>query len=171
MSLGGQRGAGGVRGLWLPRRRQQDGAPVAGCDCPHRCAEGGQSHPAVPQKSGCQGTESWNIWGQEGSLKATGTKDRDRNRDTFHSKPHLTRPPSLPGTGHKHLRGSCPCPSPPKNPSLHPIKPTRLQFKTFIPCPVPPGPAESFSPFSSQGLVGKAWPWPGAARGHWGQRW
>lgn len=33
-----------------------------------------------------------------------------------------------------------------------------MQFKAAVPCPIPTGPGESFSPFSSQGPVGKAWP-------------
>lgn len=109
--------------------------------------------------------------GSGGTLKGHRDKGQGQGQGHLSLQAPFNRPPSLPGMGHKHLRGSRPCPSPPETPSLHPIKPTLLQFKTFIPYPVPPGPGESFSPFSSQGPVGKARPWPGAARGHWGQRW
>lgn len=68
MPLGGHGGAGGVRGLRLPRRRQQDGAPVAGCHCPHGCAEGGRATLLSPRK-GVPGDRIMEYLGSEGILK------------------------------------------------------------------------------------------------------
>lgn len=44
-----------MRGLRLPRRRRQDGAPVAGCHCPHGCAEGVRATLLSPRKAGARG--------------------------------------------------------------------------------------------------------------------